>query len=71
MEKVKLYDVPKGSEVYFPEDPSKEHFFVRKIDGMYAQLFRTEEDMLNFNQPGFVAAWEEVVIVKKGAAPSM
>ena len=42
MEATKLYDVPKWSEVFFPSDLNKEHFFVRKTDGMYTQLFRTE-----------------------------
>lgn len=71
METIKLYDVPYGSEIYFPADEEKTHYFVRKTDGMYTQLFQNLKDLENFERPGYVAAWAEVVLVKRHAPQSM
>ena len=58
-EKIPIYKLKNYSQFKFHKDQERCYWF-RKMDGMYAQVFKTKKDMDNFENTGFISVSEKV-----------
>ena len=60
---MKLYEVKRHSKIKCVGDDTNTEYYFRKVDGMYAQIFKTKQDMMEFKNPSYVTVSADVEVL--------